>query len=204
MHLRRRLGALMIALAVTGCASSNAAATPARAKTDTSNRPTGAPLVEDEVTFVDPDGKGLALSALRGRPVVLVFNRGFAGYVCPYCVQYTAALAERTPALRALGAEVLVVYPTRDEDRAQIATFRRAVDELLAEEGTGELPFPVYLDLGLKATHRFGLDGELTRPSTFVLDAQGVVRFAYVGTDPDERPTMDRVEAEVRRVAAGS
>jgi cytochrome oxidase Cu insertion factor (SCO1/SenC/PrrC family) len=41
------------------------------------------------VTLVDAEGKEVELSSLLGKPMVLVFMRGFAGSVCPYCTTYT-------------------------------------------------------------------------------------------------------------------
>jgi peroxiredoxin len=164
-----------------------------------SNRETGAPLGED-AELTTPEGQTVHISDRRGKPVVLVFNRGFAGVICPYCTTYTAQLADRYDEIKALGAEVLLVYPTKDADQAKVAEFKAAVEDILKEEGEGGLPFPVYLDRGLVATTRFNLTGDLTKPSTFVLDAQGIVRYAYVGNAPDERPAIERIIEELRKL----
>lgn len=169
-----------------------------------SNRDVGAPLPGEDAQLTAPDGKVVNISDYRGRPVVLVFNRGFAGFVCPYCTTYTAQLATRYEEIRALGAEVLLVYPTRDTNEVKVLEFTDAVNEALREEGAEALPFPVFLDRGLAATVRFNLTGDITKPSTFVLDRHGVVRYAYVGNAPDERPAVDRVIEELRTVAGGS
>src|SRR5690606_22550390 len=137
----------------------------------------------------------------RGRPLILVFNRGFAGYVCPYCTTYTAQLATRYDEIRAAGAELLLVYPTREVDEARVLEFTDAVNEILTEEGEGALPFPVFLDRGLAATIRFNLTGDITKPSTFVLDRDGVVRYAHVGDEPEDRPSVERVMQELQAIA---
>ncbi|MND01221.1 hypothetical protein D3C83_201290 [compost metagenome] len=59
----------------------------------------------------------------------------------------------------------------------------------------------MFLDRGLTATMRFNLTGDLTKPSTFVLDRAGVIRYAYVGNAPDERPAVERVIEELRAAA---
>lgn len=169
-----------------------------------SNREVGAPLPGEDAELTAPDGRVVKVSDYRGRPVVLVFNRGFAGFVCPYCTTYTAQLAARYEELRALGAEVLCVYPTRETSEEKLLEFIDAVNQVLREDGREALPFPVFLDRGLAATVRFNLTGDITKPSTFVLDRAGVVRYAYVGNAPDERPAVDRVVEEVRAVAGGS
>lgn len=166
-----------------------------------SNRDVGAPLPGEDAELTAPDGRIARISDYRGRPVVLVFNRGFAGYVCPYCATYTAQLAARYEEIRAAGAELLLVYPTRETDEARVLEFTDAVNEILAEEGEGALPFPVFLDRGLAATIRFNLTGDITKPSTFVLDRAGVVRYAHVGEQPEDRPAVDRVMTELQAVA---
>lgn len=163
-----------------------------------SNRETGKPLDGgEEARFVDPQGQERLLSSWRGRPVVLVFTRGFAGYVCPWCTSYTAQIAQRYAEIQARGAEVLLVYPATADDKETKDRFIKAVEELLAEEGAAGLPFPVFLDPGLAAVKRFNLSGELSKPSTFVLDANGVVTYAYVGSAPDERPSVERIVKEL-------
>lgn len=166
-----------------------------------SNRPVDAPLPGEDAELTAPDGRIARLSDYRGRPLILVFNRGFAGYVCPYCTTYTAQLATRYDEIRAAGAELLLVYPTREVDEARVLEFTDAVNELLTEEGEGALPFPVFLDRGLAATIRFNLTGDITKPSTFVLDRDGVVRYAHVGDEPDDRPSVERVMQELQAIA---
>lgn len=166
-----------------------------------SNREVGAQLPGEDAELTAPDGRVARISDYRGRPIVLVFNRGFAGYICPYCTTYTAQLATRYEEIKAAGGELLLVYPTRDTDEARALEFTDAVNEILSQEGKEGLPFPVFLDRGLAATLRFNLSGELTKPSTFVLDRAGVIRYAYVGNAPDERPAVDRVLEELRAAA---
>lgn len=152
------------------------------------------------VTLVNAEGKEVELSSLLGKPMVLVFMRGFAGTVCPYCTTYTAQMAARYDEFTALGAEILVVYPTREEDKTQVDTFVEIVNEILEEEGQESIPFPVYLDLGVKVVKHYNLVGDLSKPSTFVLDPTGKIRYLYVGRDADDRPALDRVLDEVKKL----
>ena len=167
-----------------------------------SNQPTGAPLNAEDAPLVASDGSTVQLADYRGKPVVLVFNRGYVGFICPYCSTYTAQIATRYDDITACGAEVLIVYPTREQDQAVIDDFIHQCNLLLEEEGTGELPFPIFLDPGLAATTRFNLLGDLTKPSTFILDAQGVLHYGYVGERPSDRPDVDRIVQEVRALEA--
>jgi peroxiredoxin len=217
--MRRLAVVLSIVAVLAGCSGPEEAGDrgkppPARPKTGIhrfafkadapSNREVGAPLPGEDAPLTAPDGKVVKISDYRGRPIVLVFNRGFAGFVCPYCATYTAQLATRYEEIRSLGAELLLVYPTRETNEVKVVEFTDAVNEVLREEGAQALPFPVFLDRGLMATARFNLTGDITKPSTFVLDRNGVVRYAYVGNAPDERPAVERVIQELRTVAGGS
>ncbi|MBX3466142.1 MAG: peroxiredoxin family protein [Planctomycetes bacterium] len=213
--MRGALAGLVVVLALAGCSGSPPEPAPEPAPPPRKsrlhryafkaeappNRDVGTPLPGEDAELTAPDGRVVRVSDYRGRPLILVFNRGFAGFVCPYCATYTAQLAARYQEIRALGGEVLLVYPTRDADEAKVLEFADAVNEILAEEGGDALPFPVFLDRGLAATVRFNLTGDITRPSTFVLDRAGVLRYAYVGSAPDERPAIDRVVEELRAAA---
>ena len=207
---------LALLIVVGGCASSGSndagAKPPAQKKSRLhrfefkeqapANRETGGRLPgEGQVALLGPDGEQVKISDYAGKPVVLVFNRGFAGFICPYCTTYTAQIAARYDDLKAAGAEVLLVYPTADEDQAKIEEFKAAVEELLAEDGSEGMPFPVLLDPGLNCVLRYNIQGDLSKPSTFVLDRDGAIRYVYVGQDVDDRPSVDRILEEVRALA---
>lgn len=164
-----------------------------------SNQKTGSKLESkaDPTTLVGRDGEDVPLSSYQGKPLVLVFMRGFPGFICPYCTTYTAQIATRYAEIKAAGAEVVVVYPTKEEDAAKIEEFVRAANEILEEEGEGAIPFPVLLDPGTKVVRKYRLEWDLSRPSTFILDAKGTIRYAYVGKTSDDRPAVDRIVKEV-------
>ncbi len=167
------------------------------------NQKTGVKLPpEDQATLVDREGKPASLTAWRGKPVVLVFMRGFPGFICPYCTTYTAQIATRYDEIKAAGAEVLVVYPTEEKDTDKVAEFVKACNEILTEEGEEGLAFPVLLDPGLKVVQQYNIQGDLSRPSTFVLDAEGVIRYVYVGKDSADRPSVERILEEVRALGS--
>jgi len=161
-----------------------------------SNAPTGKPL--EPASFVDTAGRPVRLEDYRGRQaLVLVFTRGFPGYLCPMCTSYTAQIAHRYPEIRAAGAEVLLVFPGSPE---RVEEFVQAARAILEEQGPGALPFPVLLDTDLKRVDAFGIRGDLARPSTFVVDRAGGVRFAFVGDQPHERPDLDTILSELKRL----
>jgi len=59
----------------------------------------------------------------------------------------------------------------------------------------------VFLDPGVKVVKTYNLEWDLSRPSTFILDAQGVIRYAYVGKKSSDRPSVDRIVEEVKKLA---
>ena len=53
-----------------------------------------------------------------------------------------------------------------------------------------EVPFPILLDENLEAVNFLQIAADLALPSTFLLDTKGDVRFAYVGSAPNARPSI--------------
>ncbi len=211
---------LSLSLAVlVGCKSSGtsgggddtALATPTKAtrltryvfKDTGSNQETGGQIDKkgDTSVFIGAEGEEVLLSSYQGQPVLLVFMRGFAGFICPYCTTYTAQIATRYEEFKAAGAEVLIVYPTKEDDTQRIDVFVEACNEILEAEGADALPFPVLLDPGARVVKKYNLEWDLSRPASFVLDARGKIRYAYVGKTTDDRPSVDRVLREIQALS---
>lgn len=141
----------------------------------------------DNLEFVDSSGKRLKLADFRGKQnVVLVFMRGFSGAMCPYCQTQTSRLIANYPEFQKRGAEVLVVYPgqTKQLDEFLSASREKSNSKL------DQVPFPILLDETLAAVDFFGIRDELAFPSTYILDKQGQVNFAYVGSGMADRPSI--------------
>jgi peroxiredoxin len=141
--------------------------------------------------FTDQAGKTIRPRDLIGQKnLVLVFTRGYNGSICPYCSSYTSGLITNYSAISQRGTEVLVVYPIAKPDQAQRldeflkATFVRSGD------GVTKTPFPVALDIELKAVDALGIRKDLAKPATYILDKGGHVRFAYVGKSLSDRPSI--------------
>jgi peroxiredoxin len=128
----------------------------------------GATLGEQAPEFELP-GTGertYRLSEFRGQPVVLVFYPGDNTAVCTTQLNaYSNDIAE----FEGLGAQVLAVSPQSVESHEQFSCKQ------------GGFKFPLLAD-GDKAVGReYGILGPLGfyRRSVFVLDADGVVRYAH-------------------------
>lgn len=209
--------AMLLTFGSVGCTSSNAVADdkPKKQKKrkhlgsltlhtfkgqDSNQKTNGKKLKGKDAPLVNAAGEEVELSTLLGKPLVLVFMRGFNGDICPYCTSYTAQMAVRYKEFKEAGAELIVVYPTRDKDAEQVELFKELVEEIIAEEGETAIPFPVYLDLGTRVVQKYKLTGDLSKPTTFILDRDGSIRYLYVGRDTDDRPAIDRVIAEVKKI----
>jgi peroxiredoxin len=140
--------------------------------------------VAPDFTLPGTDGQPHRLADHRGQPVVVLFYRG---HWCGACRAQMADLRRAHLLFADAGA---VVLPVSSEplDRARDGAARDGV------------PFPVLSDPELRAIDRYGVrhDDEpegrpIARPSVFVLDREGVVRFAHVGAAPRDRPPLDLV-----------
>ena len=66
--------------------------------------------------------------------------------------------------------------------------------------------FPVLYDTSTSVTQSYAVydllgDG-LATPSVFIVDAEGVIRWKYVGRDPGDRPTLSTIMEQLAGLAA--
>ena len=80
---------------------------------------------------------------------------------------------------------------------------------LLKESGfeTDAVSFPLLMDSSLTVSAMYGLAFQMrihvevsNRPATFVIDRQGVIRYARRATSFGDRPTPDDIVAELRKI----
>lgn len=135
--------------------------------------------------FLSSDGSVLDLASYHdSKRVVVVVLRGFSGQICLNCSVQTRALARSVAEFASRDAQVLLVYPG---EARSVPQFLDAVSDLGPDF---ELPFPVLLDLDFTFVRSARLEGELAKPSSFILDRSGVVRYAYVGKTSADRPSV--------------
>ncbi|MCA9074072.1 MAG: peroxiredoxin family protein [Planctomycetaceae bacterium] len=157
--------------------------------------------VGDEIaslTFTDVEGNETRLHDYVGRKsVVLVITRGNTNPICPYCTTQTSRLIANYPKFVDRNTEVIVVYPIEHEDDAQrLESFLSASKKKLSDPNQ-PVPFPILLDVELKAVDKLGIRKDLSKPATYILDTDGEVRFAYVGADVTDRPSVTAVLKEL-------
>jgi peroxiredoxin len=156
------------------------------------------------------DGKQADLRAFRGqRNVVLVVTRGntsgtgpgaYYRNICLYCATQTSRLIANYQAFREHEAEVVAVFPIRQvADSGSVSQFYEA----LRRDGTAaEPPFPLVLDVELRAVDQLGIRADLSKPATYILDKQGQVRFAYVGENIADRPSVQSMLEQLATINA--
>lgn len=144
-----------------------------------------------DFTLTDVSGASFSLARELDRgPVVLIVGRGWPGYQCPFCTRQFAEFRAHAAELQQAGAQVLWIYPGPADELA-----KHASDFI----GTGDLPrnFRVLIDPGYKFTNAYGLrwdaPHETAYPATFVLDRNGVIRFANVSLEHGGRTPVAEV-----------
>ncbi|GBC85949.1 Putative peroxiredoxin bcp [bacterium HR11] len=122
-----------------------------------------------DFTLKDQDGRDVALSALRGKWVVLYF---YPKDDTPGCTKEACAFRDFIEQYRALGAEVLGVSV---DDTASHKKFHQKYN----------LNFHLLADPDKRVTRMYGVLNPLgwARRVTFVIDPQGIVRKVFPKVD---------------------
>jgi peroxiredoxin len=139
-----------------------------------------------DFTLRTPTGASVQLSKQRdGNPLVLVFLRGYPGYQCPYCQRQVHDFVQHAADFSAKKVSVLLIYPGPPTELDQKAK------EFLAKQA--DLPANIVLttDPDYQVTNLYGLrwdaPNETAYPSTFILDADGTVRFVKISHGHGDR-----------------
>jgi len=83
---------------------------------------------------------------------------------------------------------VLVVFPGPSERLGEFLQTAKG-----RTPGEPERWFQVLLDEECRACDRLGIRDDLAKPSTYILDTQGNVVFAYVGETSTDRPSIKAI-----------
>ncbi len=158
--------------------------------------------------FLLPNAEGqlVARDDLFGRgPVVVTF---FRGTWCPYCAVQLDALEEALPQIAAAGASLAAITPETGGRAAEAKAKHDVHYEILADvdQGLGmacgvvfRAPEPyrnMLRNRGVDLTERHGHGGWfLPVPATFVVNRDGVVRWAFMDVDFTRRAEPDDILA---------
>jgi cytochrome c biogenesis protein CcmG/thiol:disulfide interchange protein DsbE len=177
MRDRRRWGLLMIAVAVTGSAWIAWSAVPPSAVTGGRIPSPRAGFLSPDFTVELADGSRQTLSGLRGHPVVLNLWASW----CPPCRAEMPALERVHRDFSDRGLRVLALNVTRQDSEAAARAF--------AEVHAPSLPIGFDRQGEVEALYQVR-----ALPTTFFIDADGVIRRVMVGGPV--RESVLRAEAE--------
>ncbi len=125
-----------------------------------------------------PAGEKVNLhTLLKQGPAVLVVLRGFPGYQCPLCNRQVGELLASADAFAEAGANVVMVYPgpgERLDKRAQEFLGKRSLPKHFSLVVDPDYAFTLAYHL------RWDAASETAFPATFVIDRDGVIRFAQI------------------------
>ncbi len=137
------------------------------------------------------------LASRKGQSVVvLTFYRGWVGDQSPPCISQAKRIDKAAEDFRKAGAQLVSVYAGTPQQAA----------EFLQKAGVRDTPLNTLLvDMHKQAAYAYNVltaDRTGVRPSTFVIDKGGVVRWTYFGKDLKDRPDIQTVLAEAKKAAA--
>lgn len=162
-----------------------------------------------DATVMTRDGQPVSLASLYGDgPVVVTFYRG--GW-CPYCTRQLSEWQGRESELTAAGGRLVAITAESPDNVAKTAGEHGLGFEIYADNTMeAARAFDVYFDLdaGTKSRYKgYGIDlatsngsgaWSLPAPGTFVIDSDGVIRYAWADWDYKQRADADEVIAAVR------
>ena len=149
-----------------------------------------------DLVFTTKDGSKIKLGDYAGKKnIILVFTEGFNGMLCPFCKTQTSRLVANYEEFKKRDCEVIVVYPGPEE---RLEDFIKAAISIEKNQ-VDKVPFPIVLDEDFAATDYFDIHSMFAHPSTYLIDKQGKVQFAYVGNDmtadrPSVKAMLERVD----------
>lgn len=151
---------------------------------------------EEAPDFELPDATGekMKLSTLlENGSVVLNFYRG---EWCPYCNLEIRAFQQMLPDFQATNAQVVAISPEQPNSSLTMKEKHELAFPVLSDVGNtvarsyglvftlDETLRPLYKSFGIDIPARNGDESfELPVPATYVVDAKGIVRYAYANAD---------------------
>lgn len=186
-------------VALTGCASSS---NTAEVDPDAPGLRVGESVTD--VTLYDAEGDAIALSSMYAdEPLVLVFYRG---NWCPFCTRSLKDWAAFVEDIKDAGANFVAVTPESPDEYAKTVSRNNLDYTVLGDPNLDAArAFNVYYEVDDEQRanlESFGIDvsarnssgeWELPAPGTFIIDTQGVVRYAYANWDYTDRADPDQV-----------
>ncbi len=159
----------------------------------------------------NPVGDSVSLSdLLKNGPVVLTFYRG--GW-CPYCNLELRALQQQLPFFAKYNAQIVAVSPQTPDNSLSVQEIQELEFAVLSDASNNvarnyglvftldEKLKPIYKSFGIDIEASNGDESyELPIPATYVIDKEGVIRYAFINTDYTQRAEPAEVLAAVEQL----
>lgn len=146
-----------------------------------------------EFTLVDTARQPVRLADLRGKKVVLAF---YPGAFTKVCEKELCTFRDMLAKLEALSAEVLGISVDSPWANGAFAAANR-------------ISFPLLSDYTREVSRQYGgvhedfagLKGyTAAKRAVFVLDGEGIVRYAWASDDPGREPPYGEIEAALAQI----
>lgn len=204
---RRTILALAVTALITGCAGTRDGA-----PSEDANAP--GLRVGDQVppvTLEDADGNPIMLSSLYAdAPLVVIFYRG--GW-CPFCTRQLKDWRDDVADVRADGANFVAVTPESPDNYARTAAKNDLNYTVLGDPTLDAAKaFRLYFKLDddeIAKYERHGVDiaaanasgeWELPAPGTFIIDQDGIIRYADADWDYTQRADPEDVLEALKKI----
>ena len=140
-------------------------------------------------------------AALKQKPVVLIFYRGFW---CPVCNEHLGSMQDSLSMIEATGAKVIAISPEKPDYLNKMAEKTGAEFTLLYDEGykiadaydvvykptsTQLFTYNVVLGAKLKKTHS-DESQQLPIPATYIIDQKGTIHWRQFNPDYKKRASV--------------
>ena len=142
------------------------------------------PYAPDWAAPVAGGGPSVSLAAYRGRPVIVLF---YLGHGCLHCAEQLNAFAPAVKEFAAAGISLVAVSTDAP------ATLNKAWDKYAATApvalapGAASFPFPLVSDAGLDLFRKYHCFDDFENAplhGTFLIDADGLIRWRDIGAQP--------------------
>ena len=131
--------------------------------------------------------------------IVLIVLRGWPGYQCPLCTRQVQDYIASASGFAAAKARVVMVYPgPANELKAHATEF------LKSKQWPQEFVYLTDPDYSMVNAYglRWDTAGETAFPSTFVVDSNGIVRFAKISRSHGDRTKASDIIEQLKQVGA--
>lgn len=160
--------------------------------------------------MTDQNGQSIQLKKLLTKgPVILKWYRG--GW-CPYCNLELKAFADKYEAIKERGASLVAISPEVPEKQVETADENKVpfsiisdIDNKIGREY--DLVYTLDKTTAERYESSFGLSSyngntkaELPLPATYIIDTDGIIKYAFINTDYTKRADINEVMEELSKL----